>query len=408
MNKSNSDKKISILFRNTIPEIPSTTFGTFAIYKYPAKFIPQVIAYVLKEYARPGMTIFDPFGGYGTVGVVSRVYGYNYELWDLNPLINTIHDTAIIGKVDLNVSQLLQDIKNSKVEFLPTWSNLAYWFTDEFMPVLAKTWGFVNSLPPETKAMFLIPLIKTTRYFSYSDEKVHKLYKSKQSKQKVLELLQMDWQAKFYGVLKRQIETLIKKIEQHSHLNPKSVEYRIRSGVDVLETNLEREVNIMVTSPPYLQAQEYIRSTKLELFWLGYNEEYIRELGRKEIPYRKVKEFEIHSETYHRCRAGIMEEHLKELYDRYFYAILTVFSNLSENVTDYMTIFVGPAQIRITAIPIDDIIVEHLQTLGWQHEVTFVDTIVGRSMFQAKINPASGFADSRMKTEHLVVMKRQG
>lgn len=40
----NSDNRISILFRQAIPEIPSTTFGTFSIYKYPAKFIPQVIA----------------------------------------------------------------------------------------------------------------------------------------------------------------------------------------------------------------------------------------------------------------------------------------------------------------------------------------------------------------------------
>jgi|GEM_PF-6913079 len=83
----NSSNKVPLLFRNTIPEIPSTTYGTFAIYKYPAKFIPQVIAYVLKKYAKPGMKIFDPFAGYGTMGVVSRVYGYDYELWDLNPII---------------------------------------------------------------------------------------------------------------------------------------------------------------------------------------------------------------------------------------------------------------------------------------------------------------------------------
>lgn len=50
----NSSKTIPVLFRNMIPEIPSTTYGTFSIYKYPAKFIPQVIAYALNEYAEPG------------------------------------------------------------------------------------------------------------------------------------------------------------------------------------------------------------------------------------------------------------------------------------------------------------------------------------------------------------------
>ena len=71
-------KKVS--FRNLVKSIPSTTYATFALYRYPAKFIPQVVAYVLKRYARPGMTVFDPFAGYGTVGIVARLYGCNYEL----------------------------------------------------------------------------------------------------------------------------------------------------------------------------------------------------------------------------------------------------------------------------------------------------------------------------------------
>lgn len=121
-------KKIPILFRNTISEIPSTTYGTFSIYKYPAKFIPQVIAYVLKEYAKSGMKVFDPFAGYGTVGVVSRIYGYDYELWDLNPIINVVHDTAVMKRPRINIPELPKRVKNSKEEFAPKWSNLRYWF----------------------------------------------------------------------------------------------------------------------------------------------------------------------------------------------------------------------------------------------------------------------------------------
>lgn len=94
----NSFKKVEVSFRNSVPEIPSTTYGTFSIYKYPAKFIPQVIAYVLKNYAKPNMKVFDPFAGYGTVGVVSRIYGCNYELWDLNPILNIIHDTVVMNE----------------------------------------------------------------------------------------------------------------------------------------------------------------------------------------------------------------------------------------------------------------------------------------------------------------------
>lgn len=403
---NNSSNKVPILFRNTVPEIPLTTYGTFAIYKYPAKFIPQVIAYVLKRYAKPGMKIFDPFAGYGTVGVVSKVYGYDYELWDLNPIINIIHDTAIMERPKINIFELMKEIKNSQKNYLPKWSNLTYWFPEDFIAVLSKTWGFAHSLTDETKYVLLIPLINVTRYFSYGDEKVHKLYKSKYSRKKVEELLKKNWKFQFYNMLEKEIYKLLKKVWEYNRLNPKQVEYRIRSGIDTLETKLENNVNILITSPPYLQAQEYIRSTKLELFWLGYEEPYIRELSKKEIPYRPVNKIKIHSEKYYEFREKIKEDHLRTLYDRYFHDILNAFSILGENVTDYMCIFVGPAKIRTTSIPIDDIIIEHLKESGWKHEVTFIDKIVSRVMFESNINPASGEKDSRIKTEHLVVLKR--
>mgnify|MGYP001770676710 CR=1 FL=1 len=399
-------KKVPILFRNAIKEIPSTTYGTFSIYKYPAKFIPQVIAYVLKNYGKPGMKVFDPFAGHGTVGLVSRMYGYDYELWDLNPIINIIHDTAIMKFLEIDLSKIIKEIKNSNKEFLPKWSNLSYWFPEEFIPTLSKAWGFAHSLEDEIKRVLLIPLMKTTRYFSWSDEKIHKLYKSKHSKKKIESLLKINWNEKFYSMLEEEIGLLLKKIKEYNALKPKEVKYNIKSGVNILEEKLNKEVNILITSPPYLQAQEYIRSTKLELFWLGYDENYIRELSKKEIPYGKVEKIEIYSEKYYEFREKIKENHLKDIYDKYFYAILNAFSYLGEYVKDYMCIFVGQAKIRTIQIPIDDILIEHLEKLGWKHEITFIDKIVSRNMFKSKVNPASGEKDSRMETEHLIILSR--
>lgn len=401
-----SSKKVPILFRNEIPEIPSTSYATFSIYKYPAKFIPQVIAFVLKEYAKQGMRIFDPFAGYGTVGVVSGVYGYDYELWDLNPILNIIHDTAIMKKPKINASEIIKEIKNSKYEFIPDWSNLAYWVPEDFLSVLSRTWGYVNSIKSEAKYALLIPLLKVTKYFSYGDEKVHKLYKSKYSKKKIEDLLMSEWKFKFYNMLEKAIYILLEKISEYNRITSKSVEYRVKSGIDVLETDLDNEIDILITSPPYLQAQEYIRSTKLELFWLGNNESYIRDLGRKEIPYRSVNEIKIYSEKYHEYRDNIKEIHLKKLYDRYFHAILKSLSTLGEKVNSYMAIFVGPAKIRTASIPLDEIIIEHLREFGWKHVITYVDKIVSRVMFESRVNPASGIKDSRIKTENLVVLKR--
>lgn len=407
------DKIVNICFRKSIVEIPSTKYGTFSIYKYPAKFIPQVIAYSLRKYAKQGMKIFDPFSGCGTVGLVSRIYGFDYEIWDLNPLLKFIHESAILSlSYKVKVNELINELKNSKKEFLPNWSNLTYWFPEEFLPVLSKAWGFVNEndLPFETKRMLLIPLLKTTRYFSYSDEKIHKLYCSQFSRKKVMSLLKRNWETEFYKMLEKEIFALIKKVREYNAICPKTVNYTIKAGVDVLNTQLDNNVNILITSPPYLQAQEYIRSTKLELFWLGYNEDYIKELCRKEIPYNStIKEIEIQSETYYKYRNMIKEQNLLLLYDRYFHAILSVFSILGKRVENYLFIFVSPVQVKTLPIPIDKIIIEHLRELNWEHDMTYIDKIVSRVMFEFKtgINPSSKLPNHRTKTEHLVVLKRK-
>lgn len=407
----NKNKKKNIKFRHSISEIPTTTFGTFSIYKYPAKFIPQVIAYVLKNYSKKGDIIFDPFAGYGTTGLVARIFGFDYIIWDLNPILNFIHDTAIIrfNEIDLKkIFFLLKEIKFNKKIFLPQWSNLQYWFPQDFLSLISNSWGFVNSIENlNYRLIFTIALLKLTRYFSYSDEKVHKLYRSKFSKEKVEWLLKKsNWKDKFYYMLKKEVLMIIKKIQEYNLLHPKEVNYEIRSGIDTLNFSLDREVDILITSPPYLQAQEYIRSTKLELFWLGFSEEKIKSLAQKEIPYRQVNEEKVFSDKFYFYLNQISEKHLIKLYKNYFYSILKIFTNLGKKIRKYMFIFVGPAKIRSIPIPIDEIIIEHMSHYGWIHELTLIDKIVSRVMFQSKINPANKLKDSRIKTEHLVILKK--
>ena len=54
----------------------------------------------------------------------------------------------------------------------------------------------------------------------------------------------------------------------------------------------------------------------------------------------------------------------------------------------------------------DEIFREHLESLGWSHEVTLIDTIVPRRLAQVRINPATGLEDERTPTEHLLIMVR--
>jgi hypothetical protein len=396
-----------ILFRKT-SAIPSPSFGVFSLYKYPAKFIPQVPAFVIENYAKKGMKVFDPFAGSAAVGYAARLYGLDYELWDLNPLLEHLHSLCEIQPKPLDKS-LTHKLKAHPQEFLPSWKNLSYWHPEEFMVLLSKAWSFYHYSADEyTKRLLLVPLLKLTKDFSYADEKIHKLYKSKHAKEKVERLLKGDYQGLFYGMLERELQKTLQKLSEYQSLKPQKVNSTVKAGVDVLEEDLRDAVNILITSPPYLQAQEYIRSTKLELFWLGYPESYIQSLSKKEIPYREVPAIEVLSETYYAYRKAIEEKHLLKLYDNYFFAVLSTLERLSQKVSDYMFVFVGPAKIRGQEIPIHEVICQHLTAKGeWVHERTYVDRIVSRVMFRAKENPATGLEDQKMEREYLVVLRRR-
>jgi hypothetical protein len=407
MESADNVPRQQISFRDEVTGIPSTTYGAFSLYGYPAKFIPQVIAYVLNEYANAGMTVFDPFAGYGTTGVVSSVYGHDYELWDLNPLLETLHKVATMEQPKQDVAGLLSEMRLSNHEFIPDWSNFSYWFPQEFLPFLVRVWGFYHSLrDEEAKLLLTIPLLKITRIFSHDDIERQKLSKSPRSRKRVGRLLKDNWQEIFYERVEEEVFAIIKGVAEHRGLSPKPVRSTVRGGVDTLTMDLVDEMDILITSPPYLQAQEYIRHAKMDLFWLGYPESLVRELSKKEIPYRDVEPCEIKSDIYHKIRGQIQEEHLLKIFDVYFWGVLGALTRLQEKISSYLFLFVGPATLRGRPVPIDDIFLQHFTSLGWAHEITLVDTIVARRMFFYNNNHATGLKDKRMRTESLVVLKR--
>jgi len=140
---------------------------------------------------------------------------------------------------------------------------------------------------------------------------------------------------------------------------------------------------------------------------MGYSQKKVRELSKLEVPYRDIPACEIRSETFRKHEAEIKEEHIKKVFDRYFWGVLGSLTRLQENISDYLFLFVGHSSVRGRSIPIDSIFVEHLTEFGWMHETTLVDKIVGRQLFSYDINPATKKADKRTAIENLVVLKRE-
>lgn len=396
-----------VKFRELV-DIPSTTYATFGLYRYPAKFIPHVVAYILKNYTEPGSSVFDPFAGYGTVGFVSRIYGVNYELWDLNPLLAKFHELTELKPTKIATDFLVNDIKKSREKFIPDWSNLSYWYPDKFLPELFRVWGFYHSLDDgPLKSLLTIPLLKVSRKFSYDDSQRQKLSRSPLSMKRINDLLLNGWKNELYLKISKELETVLERLHEYALLRPKRTECAIKYGVDTLSEELKESKDNLITSPPYLQSQEYIRQAKMDLFWLGYSEDEIKRLGKLELPYREAISIPIHSDTYELIKSKITEAHMLEIYERYFNGVLGALTRLQKRIESRMFLFVGRSSLRGITVPIDTIFAEHFMHLGWGHESTLVDNIAARQLFSYRFNPATGIRDNRTATENLVILRRE-
>ena len=185
------DAKFKVSFRRLVKSVPSTTYASHGMYYYPAKFIPQVVRWAIEKYTSPGASIIDPFAGSGTVCVEALITGRNATCIDLSPMLEYLID----GKTYISPSleEMLDKAKtiiNSKIEYTPKWSKISYWYPPEIYNILSKMWGGYQK---NRHPLLLLSLLKVSKKFSYGDDQVPKLFKSKRKEIEVKHLLDTDY-----------------------------------------------------------------------------------------------------------------------------------------------------------------------------------------------------------------------
>ena len=412
--ETTSDGVEWVSFRDLVPEIDDTGYLTHAIYAYPAKFIPQIVRYALKAYTKEGDWIVDPFAGSGTVGVEAYLCKRNAVLLDLNLLLNHIMPLKVYrGKGRLpeaDLHKLLAGMRESKHRFIPDWSNVDYWYAPEMLAVLSEYWGFIHKTDDDVfSSIIKAALLKASKRFSNTEDRTPKLARSKRKLNAIEELLKANWREQLDEMVHslslktlRSLNDFVMYTQQHH--NERTPEIQWRGGVDSSSIAVPRECDALITSPPYLQAQEYIRSTKMELFWLGHTEEEVRELSRLEIPYRKADRM-VQTETLDNVREMLTRDDLHKRLDSYFCHTVNALENSMDQLKPNAAacIFVGNPRIDGITVELWRILAEYFMERGWTFEKVYEDRIKTRKLFGARKNKNP----DGMKSEFLLILRKR-
>ncbi len=265
----------SILNINT-REVTSHTHG---FHKYPAKFIPHIPKWAIDKYLNSsnGKTILDPFCGSGTTLVEGILTGHNVVGVDIDPLSTMIAKvkTTRIDATKLKdiASWLVKEIRIKKEgEFKPDCETIEHWFTKDAIKKLSIIRSLINQIPKkfdntkkvrDIQDLLLICFSSIIRRVSNADNESQKTYVSHTKKKEPEEVNSL-----FFSQLDFFIDRAIRFSQKtNSKLKSKII---CSSSAESLYKKLNgQKIDLVITSPPYIKAIDYIYNQMVELFWVG-------------------------------------------------------------------------------------------------------------------------------------------
>lgn len=402
---------VQVSFRQIVPEIPDTNYLTHSVYYYPAKFIPQVVRFCINEFTKKGDTIIDPFAGSGTVGLEAFITERNAILLDLNLLLEVIIPLKIYRgseKLDKNLlRKKINQLQKEQNQFIPDYDNIQYWYNEEVFDILSKYWNGLRKLEENIyKWIIQAALVRISKLFSLAEHRTPKLFKSKYKKKFISDLMSTNWQKdldyKLISFANKYFDS-VKQLVGITKNHTNKIEYF--AGVDSSRFSLRNinEIDALITSPPYLQAQEYIRTSKLDLYWLGYSDKQIKEISKLEIPYRKAERI-VETKTLNKVRKNVQNEKLQNILNSYFDHTIAALENNMKFIkpNGKACIFVGNPKIDGIEVETWKILTEYFTEKDFKFEIVFDDQIKTRQLFGMRNNKNP----DGMKSEYLLVLSK--
>lgn len=403
-NLPSKDQEIN--FREKIVDRKRTDYLTHSFFAYPAKFIPQIPRYFIKEYMHNHHSLLDPFAGSGTTLVEAQLLGYQSYGIEINPLGRLLSE---VKTTPLNIKhyreeqdKLLALISSKNTNpTIPDFPNLDFWFTRHAQMELGIIRTAIDSLRDSaTKKFFLVCLASIIRKSSNADPRISKPVFTAEMRSKT------DRTVKPIEMFKAKVsEYGARVLTMSSFLESNTVKASI-IGTDARKINLpDRSVYLVLTSPPFVNAQEYFRTTKFEIYWTGLaTHEKIKELETKMIGLERVNDDYTELHLLEEDGLESIDKVIKKIYDLdrqrafivydYFLQMKTVFSEIMRVLDDngYFVITIGDNVIRKVPIKTHELIIDLAQYMGFRTQKVNYDLIKVRSL-STKRNVTAGLMD---------------
>lgn len=249
--------------------LSSSTNGlTHGIHRYPAKYIPQIPRWAIREYSDKGDLVVDPFSGSGTTTLEAIAQSRNGAGVDLDPLACLIAEAKVTPVSPERLERLMQQllVKASRHPGqprlpLPDIKNFGHWFSQDAWSSLQSIRNAIAEIEASVdERRFMLTIFSSIlRAVSNADDQSQKTYVSgtlKKTPPPVIPTFEKSFRKALAGV------------SELASLEGRGLASIYNQSATDLPFN-DKSVDLIVTSPPYLDSVDYMYNMMLEYFWLG-------------------------------------------------------------------------------------------------------------------------------------------
>ena len=276
---------------------------------FPATFVPEIPFTLIEVLTYPQAVVYDPFAGIGTTYFQALLLCRRPLATEIcRVAIEYMQSLLVLFNPDLEWKVLKERIKNILTDFDPSKDyigsvpdtlikNLKHWYSENVLNQLAflfvKEANCQDNILKSAMRISISAILKTASaqgrgWGCIADNVLPKNYQIENSKNKNALYL-----------FEKHINNLLKDISEHLRYVPK--EYKqlyqdIKEQKTIFYEDVRKcagipdeSVDLAVTSPPYPNMTDYVKSQRLSYYFLGFdlNKDLMKEIGARSKRSRK-------------------------------------------------------------------------------------------------------------------------
>lgn len=264
--------------------------GRAPIHPFPARMAPGIALEALGDTQSP-LRVLDPMSGSGTVLAVARANGHHAQGLDIDPLsvllarvwTRTLHAEEVRECAHDVLSRARKIFKSSSSPSYPPGSDaetrafIRYWFDDYSRRQLSALAMAIGRVRTETlrdalwcgfSRLIITKQAGASLAMDLSHSRPHRAFTRAPVKP--------------FTQFLAAVERIIANCPQlgNGNVGPRT---SVAAGDARNLTIKDRSIDLVLTSPPYLNAIDYMRCSKFSLVWMGYNISPLREIRTRSV-----------------------------------------------------------------------------------------------------------------------------